>query len=55
MKKINTAAVKQTNNFAEQKLTIGLDLGDRSSWLWAARLKSCPSQKLAGSEVFRHG
>ena len=32
MKKISTAAVKQTHNFAEQKLTIGLDLGDRSSW-----------------------
>jgi transposase len=32
MKKISTAAVKQANNFAEQKLTIGLDLGDRSSW-----------------------
>jgi hypothetical protein len=32
MKKISTTAVKQTNNFREQKLTIGLDLGDRSSW-----------------------
>src|SRR6202047_5572707 len=32
MKKISTAGVKQTQNFSEQKLTIGLDLGDRSSW-----------------------
>ena len=32
MKKVSTAAVKQSKNFSEQKLTIGLDLGDRSSW-----------------------
>src|SRR5450631_3670201 len=32
MKKISTAAVKQTRNISQQKLTIGLDLGDRSSW-----------------------
>ena len=32
MKKISTAATKQSQNFSEQKLTIGLDLGDRSSW-----------------------
>ena len=32
MKKISTAAAKQTKNFSQQKLTIGLDLGDRSSW-----------------------
>ena len=32
MKKISTAAVKQSRNISEQKLTIGLDLGDRSSW-----------------------
>ena len=32
MKKLSTAAVKQTKNFPAQKLTIGLDLGDRSSW-----------------------
>ena len=32
MKKVSTAAVKQTSIFVEQKLTIGLDLGDRSSW-----------------------
>ena len=32
MKKISTVAVKQIKNFSEQKLTIGLDLGDRSSW-----------------------
>jgi transposase len=32
MKKISTVAAKQIKNFREQKLTIGLDLGDRSSW-----------------------
>jgi transposase len=32
MKKVSTTARKQTGNFQEQKLTIGLDLGDRSSW-----------------------
>ncbi len=25
-------AVKQSKNFSQQKLTIGLDLGDRNSW-----------------------
>ena len=32
MKKVSTAAAKTTKNFSQQKLTIGLDLGDRSSW-----------------------
>jgi hypothetical protein len=32
MKKISTLVTKQSKNFREQKLTIGLDLGDRSSW-----------------------
>src|ERR1700688_3843469 len=32
MKKISTAATKQGKNFSQQKLTIGLDLGDRNSW-----------------------
>jgi transposase len=32
MKKVSTAATEQIRNFSEQKLTIGLDLGDRSSW-----------------------
>src|SRR6201988_3159760 len=32
MKKVSTVAVKATQNFSESKLTIGLDLGDRSSW-----------------------
>src|SRR5881275_434370 len=31
MKKVSTTATKQSRNFSEQKLTIGLDLGDRSS------------------------
>ena len=32
MKKVSTAAAKQTRNISQQKLTIGLDLGDRNSW-----------------------
>ncbi len=32
MKKVSTAVSKGTKNFPEQKPTIGLDLGDRSSW-----------------------
>src|SRR5262245_61725583 len=32
MKKVSTVAAAQTKNFAGQTLTIGLDLGDRSSW-----------------------
>src|SRR5712692_4326646 len=32
MKKVSTATVKATKNFSQPKLTIGLDLGDRSSW-----------------------
>src|SRR5512141_2421065 len=31
MKKVSTAVAKQSRNFSQQKLTIGLDLGDRSS------------------------
>ena len=32
MKKVSTVAVKQNRNISQQKLTIGLDLGDRNSW-----------------------
>src|SRR4029078_1271030 len=32
MKKVSTASGKATKNFPQPKLTIGLDLGDRSSW-----------------------
>src|SRR5579862_5149877 len=32
MKKVSTVAAKQSKNFSQQKLTIGLDLGDRNSW-----------------------
>jgi transposase len=32
MKKVSTAAAQTTKNFSQPKLTIGLDLGDRSSW-----------------------
>ena len=32
MKKVSTIGVKQSKNFVAQRLTMGLDLGDRSSW-----------------------
>jgi transposase len=32
MKKVSTVATKQSRKISEQKLTVGLDLGDRSSW-----------------------
>jgi transposase len=32
MKKVSTAAAKQSKNFSRQQLTIRLDLGDRNSW-----------------------
>jgi len=32
MKKVSTAVARQSKNFSDRKLTIGLDLGDRSSW-----------------------
>ena len=32
MKKVSTAAVKQSRTFSQSNLTIGLDLGDRHSW-----------------------
>src|SRR6266705_5629528 len=32
MKKVSTRASRQSRNFSQQKLTIGLDLGDRSSY-----------------------
>jgi hypothetical protein len=32
MKKISTAAAEKNEKIEGQKLTVGLDLGDRSSW-----------------------
>ena len=32
MKKVSTVGAKASRNFSQQKLTIGLDLGDRNSW-----------------------
>jgi transposase len=32
MKKVRIVPAKQSKNFRDQKLTSGLDLGDRSSW-----------------------
>jgi len=52
MKKGSTVAAKQGRNFKQQKLTIGLDLGDRTSWycvleqtgavLWEQRVSTTP-------------
>jgi hypothetical protein len=42
MKKVSTVGPKQTNNFSEQKLTIGLDLGDQAGIAcWMKRVKCC--------------
>jgi transposase len=32
MKKVSTATAKQNSDISAQRLTIGFDLGDRSSW-----------------------
>src|SRR6185437_7613745 len=32
MKKVRTTLATQSRNISQQKLTIGLDLGDRNSW-----------------------
>ena len=32
MKKVSTTLAKQSRKNSQQKLTIGLDLGDRNSW-----------------------
>src|SRR3954463_9590642 len=32
MKKVSTVAARQGRNISQQKLTVGLDLGDRNSW-----------------------
>jgi transposase len=32
MKKVSTTVTMQSGNISQQKLTIGLDLGDRNSW-----------------------
>jgi len=32
MKQVSTRAARPSRNFFEQRLTMGLDLGDRSSW-----------------------
>jgi len=36
MKKVSTRAAAQSRNISPQKLTIGLDLGDRNSWYCVA-------------------
>ena len=32
MEKVSTAAAKSSSNISQQRLTIGLDLGDRNTW-----------------------
>ncbi len=32
MKKVSTVAAKASKKISQQKLTVGLDLGDRNSW-----------------------
>ena len=32
MKKVSTVGVKPSKKISQQKLTVGLDLGDRNSW-----------------------
>jgi len=32
MKKVSTAVARQSRNISHQKLTVGLDLGDRNCW-----------------------
>ena len=32
MKKVSTVAAKQNRNNSQEKLTVGLDLGDRNRW-----------------------
>ena len=32
MKKVSTAGAKPSKKISQQKLTVGLDLGDRNSW-----------------------
>jgi len=32
MKKVSTVRTEQSRNICQQRLTIGLDLGDRDSW-----------------------
>jgi hypothetical protein len=59
MKKISTRAAKQSRNFSEQKLTIGLDLGDRTSYYCVLdeagaggeRAKSCEQREGSASGI----
>ncbi len=44
MKKGSTAAAKQSRNFPQQTLTMGLDLGDRSSWYCVQRARRAASK-----------
>jgi transposase len=61
MKKVSTVAAKQSRNFSEQNLTIGLDLGDRCSYycilddagriVMESKVSTSPHAMEAGFEV----
>jgi Ethanolamine utilization protein EutJ (predicted chaperonin) len=51
MKKVSTAATKQSRNFSQPNLTIGLDLGDRSSCYCVLDETGCI---VDGTESFHH-
>jgi activator of 2-hydroxyglutaryl-CoA dehydratase len=57
MKKVSTAAAKARKNCSQSKLTIGLDLGDRSSWycLLDEAGEVMQEQKLGTSPLTKHG
>ena len=47
MKKLTTTMMQRTLNKQDGRLTIGLDLGDRSSFIacWMRQVKSCWSRR----------
>jgi len=47
MKKVSTVAVKQSRKTSEQKLTVGLDLGGRSSWYCVLDESGCCTRRTA--------
>jgi hypothetical protein len=60
MKKVSTAAVMQSRNFSvQQKLTIGLDLGDRRSWYCvldeAGKVQACAISSLLSGDYECNG
>jgi hypothetical protein len=48
MKKGSTAATMPSRNISQQKLTIGLDLGDRKCWYCPSSRRMWPLRSLFG-------